>query len=1076
MLKSYGGTVRIGSRPNKAVSFASASTDADTASHAPPVADARKFSSEIRNQIRQQFAKLPEVTISTVTYSIISSKEIRDMAVVNVTKFTSAKDLDAGSEAAIKNTVHDPRMGTYSASMKCETCLKLRDQCEGHPGIIDFEYVPGSEADRIRIPNPIALPAIITTLNNVCSDCATPLVSEDFASLNGFMSRNGYARAVALKDYILGSKEKRFCRYCSEPNPRNPGRLCAREHWIYKLGRSPFPSQPSAPIQSRWSPKDKSTHVYRYKKGTPIKDINPEYVPFKEIYKILSSITAEDARFLGFVDTHPANFMLDSVLVTPVNKRPPEKIDGRWAFDSLSEDFNTIVAKVARIHNRTVNSTELYNSFMSGLSGGARTIEPSVIEQQIDELYAIVSSMMIRNPSTSSNYRRKNLRDRLGGKTGYFRGNIQGKRVDYVARGPAGPAPDLLSTQVGVPMNMAKKLTYPEKVTIYNLDWLQSLLRQGEVTHIIPASGPRMGVNLPVTDEIIQSYELQVGDTARRWCQNGDPLIANRQPTLAKWGFLVLEAVRGDHYNIRMPDAIDQAYNLDHDGDEVNLHAPQTEESRAEALLVIHVQKNQFDDRTIKPMIKPQYDVNTGAYVLTVKQLKKKLLLRTVVDERGVTSKKVVEEIVSIRERYVNPGLFGDLWALITEPRPDPIDFFNRAFAAQMRFQVYLGDEPCAIKYFDNGEIRIGFYTEDGFKEIVKEGKPMFIEPSTRQLIFMKDGKEVRQKANIAWSGSTLFSLILPRDFTMSIESVVIENGFLKEGQMSKSTFADGPNCVLHRLFIEYGSETAMKFTNDISFIINRWLTEYGFSVGISDFLFAENEPTRKKIQDMINGAFSKIIKLGPEQEDPSKERFRNAKILQELNIATSVGTKIVEQDLDRLNPVYVMTKGAATKGGAANVANIGAGLMQQYDEDNIFRPTLADGERTLPYYPIGDRHPRYQGFVEHSYVDGLEPDEMIFHMRSSRKAMMASHTVLPTFGALRRLMARLCEDIKVGVDGSVRMKNVVLQSCYGGLGLSNRLVFVELNGKRIPSFIDVKTSLMHSLDGDDTDSEDDVE
>lgn len=1076
MLKSYGGTVRIGSRQNKAVAFASSSVEANTSSHPAPTVDVRKLSSEIRNQVRQQFAKLPEVAISSVTYSIISSKEIREMAVVNVTKFTSAKDLEEGSEAAIKNTVHDPRMGTYSASMKCETCFKLRDQCEGHPGIIDFEYVPGSEADRIRIPNPIALPGIVTVLNDVCSDCATPRISEDFATLNGFMSRNGYARAVAFKDYILGSKEKRFCRYCSEPNPRNPGRLCAREHWVYKLGRSPFPSQASASVQARWSPKDKATHIYRYKKGTSIKDIVPEYVPFKEVYKILSSITQEDARFLGFVDTHPANFMLDSVLVTPVNKRPPEKIDGRWAFDSLSEDFNMIVAKVAKIHGRTISSTELYNSFTSGLTGNARTVDPSVVEQQIDELYAIVSSMMIRNPSTSSNYRRKNLRDRLGGKQGYFRGNIQGKRVDYVARGPAGPAPDLLSTQVGVPMNMIKKLTFPEKVTIHNLDWLQSLLKKGEVTHIIPASGPRIGVNLPVTDEIIQGYELQVGDIARRWCQNGDPLIVNRQPTLAKWGFLVLEAVRGNHFNIRVPDAVDQAYNLDHDGDEVNLHMPQTEESRAEALLLIHVQKNQFDDRTIKPMIKPQYDVNTGAYVLTENQVVKKLLLRTVVNEHGQESKKVVEEIVSVRERYVNPGLFCDLWTLITEPRPDPIDFFTRAFAAQMRCQVYFGADLCAVKYFGNGEIRLGLYTEDGFKELSKEGKPILLDPATRKLVFMEDGKEVQQRADIAWSGSTLFSTVLPPDLNMTIGDVVIKNGFLKEGHMSKATFADGPNCVLHRIFIEYGSEAAMKFTSDISFIVNRWLTEYGFSVGIADFLFAENESTRKKIKNMVDGAFSKIVKLGPKQEDPSKERFRNAKMLQELNIATSVGAKIVEQDLDRLNPVYVMTKGAATKGGAANVANIGAGLMQQYNEDNVFEPTLADGERTLPYYPIGDRHPRYQGFSEHSYVDGLDPDEMIFHMRSSRGAMMASHTVLPTFGALRRLMARLCEDIKVGVDGSVRMKNVVLQSCYGGLGLSNRLIFVELNGKRIPSFVDVKTSLERSLEDVDTDSEDDVE
>lgn len=1040
------------------------SAEAQSVLTQPNKDEVRKKLTALKREIRETREALEEYSISTVTESIDSDEEKRKLSVV--TLFKPSRQSEMEKEETLTGTVHDPRMGVFKAGKLCKSCSKPFDSCEGHFGLIDFGFFPGLP-DRITIPNPFALDGLITTMNIVCPECATPYYSEEVAKDYGILNKQGYARAVCMKDTRLGSAEVIHCRHSMKPaNPQD--KPCDTTPWVYRLGRVPEALRnKDRPSLEKWKDKgDRGTHIYRFVKGKPV-ETTIEYVPFKELWKTLDRIKPKDAELMGFTGTHPRDFMMSSMLVTPINKRSPSFIDGRWEFDLASMDFDRILAKTIELSG--------HNSGKLDLTG--RAIQERIREDPdvtVDKLYALVSATLIRDVGTS---KRKNLAKKLKGKDGLVRKNLQGKRVDYSARGPAGPAPDLDANEIGVPIMMAQKLTYPEKVTSYNIDWLQSLLEKGEVTFINQGYGPKAGIEIPVNDEIRYGYELQIGDTARRWCQNGDPLIVNRQPSLHKWNFMVMRAVVGKHTNIRANTAITQAYNLDHDGDELNLHAPQSEQARAEALLLLNAESNQFDDRTMKAMVKPLYDVNTAAFILTQSKIRKAIVLETVIDERD-PSKKIKrsrEIIVEAFERYVDPDLFPQLWYRMTEPRPDPEALYARFFANKMRFNVRFEGEEYEVEYGSRDIAYLGFRTDNGFRILTKgpseQPSPVILNLKNRQL-YWKDGeKELSKKAVIAWSGSAVFSMLLPESLNMEAGEIVIENGCLKAGATSKSTFGDGTGSISHRLLVEYGNAVSLKFTNDASYMLNLYLAEYGFSVGAGDFLFADNEKTKKEVKTMVNKAFNDIIKLGPKQSDPSKERFRKAQILSKLNITNAVGSKIVDQDLDVLNPVSIMTKGAATKGGPANVSQIGAGLMQQYNREDIFEPTLAEGERTLPYYPFDDNHPRYGGFAEHSFVEGLDPDELMFHLMSSRQAMMASHTVLPTFGHLRRLLARLCEDIKVGADGSVRMKNTVVQTAYGGSGLSNRLIFVRINGKKIPTFFDIRNTIKRSL-GQELDEE----
>ena len=159
------------------------------------------------------------------------------------------------------------------------------------------------------------------------------------------------------------------------------------------------------------------------------------------------------------------------------------------------------------------------------------------------------------------------IKQRIQGKEAIIRGLLMGKRVNYSARTVLSPDPSLKFGQIRIPEVMAPFLTVPVVITDLNMAAMTELMKQGKITHLTPGSGDLRGRRGLVTENIIASPRLRVGDKVDRWLQNGDYVIFNRQPTLHKQGMMGYEVVLGKPLTIGLHLSYTTPHNADFDKD-----------------------------------------------------------------------------------------------------------------------------------------------------------------------------------------------------------------------------------------------------------------------------------------------------------------------------------------------------------------------------------------------------------------------------------------------------------------------------------------------------------------------------
>jgi DNA-directed RNA polymerase subunit A' len=221
----------------------------------------------------------------------------------------------------------------------------------------------------------------------------------------------------------------------------------------------------------------------------------------------------------------------------------------------------------------------------------------------------------------------KTLSQRLKGKEGRFRGSLSGKRVNFSARTVISPDPNLSITEVGIPLAIANEMTIPVRVTPLNIEEMRHYVLNGPVrptirspcgaNYVIRPDNRRIRlseVNLETVPEM-----LEPGWTVERQIKDGDIVLFNRQPSLHRMSIMAHRVVVMDGKTFRLNPAVCPPYNADFDGDEMNLHIPQTEEARAEAEILIAVQANILSPRTGGPIIGGIHDHVSGIFLLTHK-------------------------------------------------------------------------------------------------------------------------------------------------------------------------------------------------------------------------------------------------------------------------------------------------------------------------------------------------------------------------------------------------------------------------------------------------------------------------
>ena len=448
----------------------------------------------------------------------------------------------------------------------------------------------------------------VEVLSDSLQSCAHVLLEEPDrrAYLKRFRKPNleNIQRQALFKAVNAMARKVVYCPYCSATNG------AVKTAGVLKIVHDKFRAKKTAEELERWKRSFAPAVEAQKELGLYInKAVHEDLNPLK-VLDLFKKISDEDCELLGLQPKwgRPEEFIWQYVSVPPVCIRPSVAQDGASNEDDITVKLTEIVFTNALIKQ--------------GLSKGAPT--PQFMEQW--EFLQLSVAMYINSelPGVPSQPGQKPIRgfvQRLKGKQGRFRGNLSGKRVDFSGRTVIGPDPNLRIDEVAVPERVAKILTFPERVTVHNLEMLKKAVRNGPDVHP-GANFVARGENkkfLKFGNRAAIADNLAVGDIVERHIIDGDIVLFNRQPSLHKLSIMCHRAKVRPWRTFRLNECVCGPYNADFDGDEMNLHVPQTEEARTEALTLMSVKENLVTPRNGEPVIAAIQDFITASYLISRK-------------------------------------------------------------------------------------------------------------------------------------------------------------------------------------------------------------------------------------------------------------------------------------------------------------------------------------------------------------------------------------------------------------------------------------------------------------------------
>ena len=334
---------------------------------------------------------------------------------------------------------------------------------------------------------------------------------------------------------------------------------------------------------------------------------------------MILGVNAEKAKD-GTQVARPEWMILTVLPVPPVTVRPSITLE---TGERSEDDLTHKLVDILRINQRLKENME----------AGA----PQLIVEDLWELLQYHVTTYFDNEASGvpparhrSGRPLKTLAQRLKGKEGRFRSNLSGKRVNFSARTVISPDPNISINEVGVPEIIATEVTVPIKVTEWNLEELKGYIMNGSKVHpganyVIRPDGRKIRIYDEIKETVAENLEknyLEKGEqgyVVERHLKDGDVVLFNRQPSLHRMSMMAHEVRVLPYKTFRLNLCVCPPYNADFDGDEMNMHVFQTEESRAEAKSLMRVQEHILSPRFGGPIIGGIHDHISGAYLLTRK-------------------------------------------------------------------------------------------------------------------------------------------------------------------------------------------------------------------------------------------------------------------------------------------------------------------------------------------------------------------------------------------------------------------------------------------------------------------------
>lgn len=502
--------------------------------------------------------------VSSIEFAMLGPKTIKKMASAKIV----TPELYDKEGYPVDGGLLDVRLGVIDPGLRCKTCGSRLKECIGHFGYISLAR-PVIHLSYVSV--------ILLVLRSVCQACSRILLSPNAISQNVEKLRQlGTAKSAdvvrkKVKELIDGAKNGNKCPHCK-----------ARQ---YKI---------------------------KIEKPTTFLEADRRLSPI-EIRSRMEKIPDEDVQLFGMNPeaARPEYLILTVFPIPPVTMRPSITLEsGERSEDDLTHKLGDIV----RINQR----------LFENINAGA----PEIIVEDLWDLLQYHVTTFLDNEVAQlpparhrSGQPLKTISERIRSKEGRIRHNLVGKRTNFSARTVISPDPLLELNEVGIPELMALKLSVPERITEWNAEYLKKFVKNGPGTYpganyVIRPDGKKK----KLTEDIIEATleELQPGYVVERHLMDGDIAIFNRQPSLHRMSMMCHRVKVLPYKTLRLNPAVCFPYNADFDGDEMNLHIPQTEESRAEAELLMLVQTQLISPRYGLSVIGCVQDAISGNYLLTL--------------------------------------------------------------------------------------------------------------------------------------------------------------------------------------------------------------------------------------------------------------------------------------------------------------------------------------------------------------------------------------------------------------------------------------------------------------------------
>ena len=661
----------------------------------------------------------------------------------------------------------------------------------------------------------------------------------------------------------------------------------------------------------------------------------------------------------------------------------------------------------------------------------------------------------------------KGIRQIIEKKEGILRMKMMGKRVNHSGRTVISPDPLIDSGEIGIPLYIASKLYFPEKVTEYNIEYMKKIIKNGPFKYpganqVISNDGRKislMNPNQKMREKI--SNDLKIGQTVLRHMQNGDILLVNRQPTLHKPSIMAHKAkILPKEKTFRLHYSNCSCYNADFDGDEMNVHFLQDQISRGEGYNISNT-SNQYivptDGKPIRGLLQDSIDSNvylTKKDTFFTREEYYELLYCCLESQ---LNSHIIRKIVTVPPAVLKPKILYTGKQLISSvllSLKTSEELYNRKM------------ENLTLNYEHNTKIPGSIWGKKGHDD--KEGK--VIVRNNNLLTGVLDKNEI---------GSSDYGLfhsfyeIYGPNLTGQLITIIGKLGVFFFQRFHAFT------CSVSDILLD--DKTNLQRRLDIENILMKGMTSLGNLFGIENFNLKLDNYSKRCIINNHKEEENKIIedmKLTPEERKDIKTivKLQNMKldktlfkyysqkhlnkaeenniynnsyeqieilrkryesiILKESSLDINVDT-VVKNTLNEetskapknwlekgliypfpSNRFAMMVK-SGSKGSVVNQTLVTCMLGQQELEGRR-APRLPNG-KTLPSFEPFDPNPRSSGYVTDRFSTGIRPQEFFFHAMAGREGLIDTAVKTSRSGYLQRCLIKHLEQLMVNYDYTVR-------------------------------------------------------